>query len=56
MACEECSKCWFNYIEECEGQENYRENKCMKRKELYIEDKEAGNSVGSDVEAAAKNI
>jgi hypothetical protein len=32
MACEECSKCWFNYVEKCEGQEeNYDENVCKKK-------------------------
>lgn len=32
MACDECSKCWFNYIEECEGQDNFRKDKCKKQK------------------------
>ena len=32
MTCEECTKCWFNYIEKCEGQEaNYDENICKKK-------------------------
>lgn len=32
MACEECTKCWFNYVEKCEGQEEkYEENICKKK-------------------------
>jgi hypothetical protein len=32
MACEECTKCWFNYVEKCEGQEeNYDEKVCKKK-------------------------
>jgi len=32
MVCDECSKCWFNYIEECEGQHKFKEDKCRKLK------------------------
>ena len=30
MKCEECSKCWLNYIEKCDGQEVFKEDKCKK--------------------------
>jgi hypothetical protein len=32
MICEECSKCWLNYIEDCEGMELFFEENCKKRK------------------------
>jgi hypothetical protein len=32
MACNECEKCWLNYIEDCKGQENYSEKACKKKK------------------------
>lgn len=40
MACEECSKCWFNYIEECEGQEIYKEDDCKKKSIVTEEDED----------------
>lgn len=30
--CEECMKCWLNYIEDCKGLETYKEENCKKRK------------------------
>lgn len=30
MECEECSKCWLKFIEECQGLEIYDESKCKK--------------------------
>lgn len=44
MTCEECSKCWFNYIEECGGQSgSFKKNKC-KKQSLREEDEEAEGS------------
>jgi hypothetical protein len=48
MACDECSKCWFNYIEECEGQEDYKEDACKKKGMVDNEDEGEGESQDDD--------
>ena len=45
MASEECSKCWFRYIEECDGQENFKEDDC-KKKNIIVEELEEDTNVG----------
>jgi hypothetical protein len=32
IMCEECTKCWLNYIEDCRGMEIFVEENCKKRK------------------------
>jgi hypothetical protein len=53
MACDECSKCWFNYIEECEGQEDYKEDVC-KKKNIIDADADADTDTEIDKDSSEK--
>lgn len=54
MTSEECAKCWFNYIQECDGQENFKEDDCMKKNNMVEEETdEEAIDTDSKVEVAA---